>query len=183
MATPKTDKSIPRVARPPKRKPSKYVPSPARVEMMKTFAEPFPTIYKVGRPTLYDPEFCDVVIRMGAEGCSVVEMCGYLGVSRNTLETEWPDKHPEFSQALHTARLLCQSWWERTGRQGAVTGELNPAIWTKNMTARFRKDWIDTSRTEHTGADGGPVVVEDRAKSLVERILANAGKLGGKDAE
>ena len=65
-----------------------------------------------GRPTSYDPSYCERVIEMGREGYSVVEMAAEIGVGRNTLETLWPAANPEFREALTEAREASQAWWE-----------------------------------------------------------------------
>lgn len=182
MATPRRPKDVVRVAREPKTRPPRKMTagSAARAQMMASIGAPVETIYKVGRPTLYKPEFCDKVIQMGSEGCSVMEMAGYFGVARNTLEKLWPEAHPEFMQAFQTARVLSQNWWEGLGRHGTVTKDIDSGLWAKNVAGRFPKDWTELRKVEASGPDGGPIVVEDRAKSLMDRIMANAGRLGSK---
>ena len=118
-----------------------------------------------GRPTTYKPEYCETVLRLGAEGASVVEMCAEIGVDRNTLERDWPSQFEEFSQSLSKARLSAQSWWEKTGRIGMFESpggvKLNQGIWSRSMAARFPHDWRENSKVEntHAGPDGGPVTV------------------------
>ena len=95
----------------------------------------------VGRPSLYRPEYGDKVIELGEQGLSVVEMAAEIGVARNTLETEWPDKHPEFSQAFARARDLSQAWWERQGRENLLADKFQAQLYSRSMSARFPKDW------------------------------------------
>ena len=113
-----------------------------------------------GRPSLYDPAYCDRVIELGKEGASVVEMAVEIGVSRNTLETTWTEAHPEFLEALTHARQCSQVWWERTGRVGMIDNGINASIWSRSMAARFPHDWREVKGTELTGRDGGAVVVQ-----------------------
>lgn len=114
-----------------------------------------------GRPTDYRPEYCEKVIEMGKEGCSVVEMCAELEVARITLEHEWPSKHPEFSIALMNARSFSQAWWEKQGRQGIWESQggpkINAGLYSRSMAARFPHDWRENSKVELTGKDGGPM--------------------------
>lgn len=110
-----------------------------------------------GRPSLYDPAYCDKVIEMGAQGFSVVEMAVAIGVHRSTLEEAWPAAHPEFSEALTHAREASQAWWERTGRVGMIENTINSSIWSRSMAARFPRDWREVKGTELTGKDGGAV--------------------------
>ena len=52
-----------------------------------------------GRPSKYDPNFCEVMISaMETEGLSLGAVAGLIGVSRDTLY-EWTTVHPEFSYA------------------------------------------------------------------------------------
>ena len=118
-----------------------------------------------GRPTLYRPEYCEKVIELGKQGCSVVEMAAELGVEhRSTIESEWPEAHPEFSEAFTRAKLLSQAWWEKTGRVGMIEKpggvKLNTGVWSRSMAARFPADWRENSKLEHTGKDGGPIEAE-----------------------
>jgi len=106
----------------------------------------------MGRPTDYRPEYCQTVIEMGDEGCSVVEMAARIGVARSTLEYEWPRKHNDFSAALTRARELSQAWWERTGRENMLTQGFNGSVWSRSMAARFPKDWTEKKQTELTGS-------------------------------
>ena len=113
-----------------------------------------------GRPSLYDPAYCERVIEMGKQGASVVEMAAEIGVARNTLEEHWPAAHPEFLEALTQARQCSQAWWERTGRIGMVANTINASIWSRSMAARFPRDWREVKATELTGKDGGPVAIQ-----------------------
>jgi lambda repressor-like predicted transcriptional regulator len=111
----------------------------------------------MGRPSKYDPAYCDKVVELGKEGMSVVEIACQLGVARSTLEEAWTSQHPEFSEAFARAREESQSWWERAGREGLKADKFNAQIWSRSMAARFPHDWRETTRQEHTGKDGGPI--------------------------
>lgn len=95
----------------------------------------------MGRPSLYREEYCAKVLELGAEGMSVVEMAADIGVARNTIETEWPDKHPEFMEAFTRARELSQAWWERKGRENLLADKFQAQLYSRSMSARFPKDW------------------------------------------
>jgi len=114
----------------------------------------------MGRPSSYDPAYCERVIELGKQGMSVVEMACEIGVSRNTLETNWPAQHPEFLEAFTRAKEESQAWWERTGRVGMMKKEIDAAIYSRSMAARFPHDWRETKRSELSGPDGGPINVK-----------------------
>ena len=111
----------------------------------------------MGRPSEYDPAYCERVIELGKEGMSVVEMACEIGVSRNTLETNWPAAHPEFLEAFARAKEESQAWWEKAGRVGMLGKSIDSAIYSRSMAARFPKDWREVKGTEHSGKDGGPI--------------------------
>lgn len=106
-----------------------------------------------GRPTDYDPKYCEAVITMGSEGYSVVEMAADIGVHRDTLY-EWEKVHSDFSDAFTRARQLCQAWWERQGRVNLATQGFNHSLWAKNMGCRFKGDWTEKVQTELSGDAG-----------------------------
>lgn len=110
-----------------------------------------------GRPTLYDPAYCERVIEMGREGKSKVAIAVSLGVVRSTLDN-WCVDHPEFLGALTRAREEAQAWWEEQGRLGLVTQGFNASLWGKNVSCRFPDDWTDKTKQEHTGAGGSALV-------------------------
>ena len=95
----------------------------------------------VGRPSLYRPEYCAKLLELGAEGMSVAEMAAEIGVCRNTLETEWPQKHEEFLQAFTRARDLSQAWWESMGRTNLLADKFQAQLYSRSMAARFPNDW------------------------------------------
>lgn len=113
-----------------------------------------------GRPTDYDPAFCDKVIELGQTGASVAEMAFECGVSKQTIY-DWSLKHEEFLDAFTRGRLASQVWWERKGRTGMEKSaqEFQASIWSRSMAARFPEDWREVKGTELTGKDGGPVEV------------------------
>ncbi len=123
-----------------------------------------------GRPSLYDPAYCDKVIECGKIGMSVVEMAAHIGVSRNTLETTWTLAHPEFLEAMETARDYAQAWWEKQGRENLTADKFQASLYSRSMSARFPKDWREVKGTELTGANGGPV---EHRVSQIERTIVD----------
>ena len=121
-----------------------------------------------GRPSKYDPAFCDRVIELGNQGASVVEMAHEIGVHRNTIETTWPAQYPEFLEAFTYARQASQVWWEKAGRVGMIENNISAPIWSRSMAARFPHDWREIKGTELTGKDGGPV---ETAVKRIERVI------------
>jgi transposase len=125
-----------------------------------------------GRPTDYKPEYCELVIELGRKGMSVVEMASEIGVARNTLETLWTAKHPEFQEAFTKAREASQSWWEAMGRTNLImppqSGTFQASVWSRSMAARFPNDWREKSETAHTGPNGGPLEITQITRKVVD---------------
>ena len=111
-----------------------------------------------GRPTKYDPAFCEKVIEWGNLGKSVAWFAAQLDVSKECVYN-WAREYPEFSDALAVARAKSQSYWEDAGQDGMQTPGFNASIWSRSMAARFPDDWREKSETAVTGANGGAVEV------------------------
>jgi hypothetical protein len=94
----------------------------------------------------YKPEYCEQVIALGKEGKSPAEMCAHFDISRQTIDN-WAETHPDFLEAYTRAKVHCQAWWEKTGRESLFMDKFNAPVWKKSMEARFREDY--TERQEH----------------------------------
>lgn len=125
----------------------------------------------VGRPTDYRPEYCEQAIALGKEGKGIAEIAAEFDVCKATVYA-WKVAHPEFLAAMTRADTHCQAWWESAGRSGMYADKFNGTVWAKNMNCRFSDDWKDTVRQENTGANGGPIKVEnsDAVADLTRRL-------------
>lgn len=125
-----------------------------------------------GRPTDYKPEYCELIIELGRKGMSVVEMASEIGVARNTIETLWTAKHPEFQEAFTQAREASQSWWESMGRTNLImppqSGTFQASVWSRSMAARFPNDWREKSETALTGPNGKPLEITQITRKVVD---------------
>lgn len=100
-----------------------------------------------GRPTSYDPAYCDAVIELGRAGKSKVQMAAHFDVAKQTL-LNWADAHPEFMDALTRATTLAQDWWETQGQIGLTADKFNGSVWSRSMAARFPEDWREVKGVE-----------------------------------
>lgn len=114
-----------------------------------------------GRPTVYDPSYCDKVIELGMLGKSFEQMSAQLLVSYRTL-CRWRDEHEDFRHALEDAHALSQAWWEETAHAYLIEhkdGErINTGLWSRSMAARFPKNYSDRVKQEISGPDGKELV-------------------------
>jgi len=105
-----------------------------------------------GRPTKYDPAFCDEIIDFLSEGYSVTAFAGYIRVSRSTVYL-WAEEHPEFSDALNVGQAASALWWENQLRNNAQTGEGNATSCVFGLKNRAADDWRDKRDHDHTSSD------------------------------
>lgn len=106
----------------------------------------------VGRPSKYDPTFCDEVVEHLQGGASLTSFAANINVSRATLNV-WMEQHPEFLEAVGIAKAKCAAWWELQGRKiaenGGGPGSSTLAIFgMKNMAS---EDWREKQEVEHSG--------------------------------
>jgi transposase len=115
----------------------------------------------VGRPSKYDPDYCERVIALGKLGKSIEQIACELNVGTRTIY-EWRDVHEDFSRALEMAKEFEQNWWETIAQTHMIEekdcAKLNASIWSRSMAARFPKKYRESTKTEITGADGQPLL-------------------------
>ena len=115
----------------------------------------------VGRPSKYDPDYCERVITLGKLGKSIEQIACELNVGTRTIY-EWRDVHEDFSRALEMAKEFEQNWWETIAQTHMIEekdcAKLNASIWSRSMAARFPKKYRESTKTEITGADGQPLL-------------------------
>jgi hypothetical protein len=105
-----------------------------------------------GRPSKYDPDFCQQVVTFGRDGMGKAEIAYELGVDRSTLD-EWSEKHEDFSGAISRAREASLGWWMKTGRLGVHMGkQFNSQAYSLQVRNRFPEDF------ENDGGDGSVTV-------------------------
>lgn len=115
----------------------------------------------VGRPSLYDPSYCDKVVELGRLGKSLEQISSNLGVSCRVLY-DWRDRYPEFLRALEEAKEAEQTWWEDQAQAYMLETKdgpkLNASIWSRSMAARFPKKYRESVKQEITGENGAPLL-------------------------
>lgn len=122
----------------------------------------------IGRPkiTLEDlPEGWESrMCELAMEGASDVEIrITALDGMSDDLWYRLIDEEPEFSRTVKRCKGLCQVWWEKAGRLGAVGGEINPTTWIFNMKNRF--NWRDKKDIEQTVSGSIELVAPDEFES------------------
>lgn len=141
----------------------------------------------VGRPSKYDPSFCEAVVKVMGEGFSLGAFAGKIGVCRSTIN-EWMEQHPEFSVAVNRGKCSRLVHWEeaamRVAKSGGTGGSATIIVFgLKNMGS---DDWADKSHQEITGKNGGPIETKELSareliRSRISGIASRSGPAG--DAE
>ncbi len=110
---------------------------------------------------------CEAVCAHLAEGFS---KASFPLADWDTVERYMADFPEDFpAKKVEKALRLQKFEWERLGLKG-VRGEIdgfNATAWIFNMKNRFRAEWNDTVKSEHSGPDGGAIV------QRVERIIVD----------
>jgi hypothetical protein len=104
-----------------------------------------------GRPSKYDPAYCDRVILHMADGASLTSFAGEIEVARSTIN-EWMEHHPEFSEAVNIAKAKCAGWWENVSRKNAKDGGGNATLCVFGLKNMGADDWREKVTTELTGS-------------------------------
>ena len=116
-----------------------------------------------GRPTKYDPEYCEQAIAFMSQGYSITAFAGSIQVSRQTVY-QWAEDHIEFSDALNVARSASALWWENRLRDVAEKNEGNATAAIFGLKNRAADEWRDKQQHEHSGPDGAAIQTEDVTK-------------------
>lgn len=105
----------------------------------------------IGRPTKYDPSYCDAVIADGQLGFSLTAFAGGIGVDRSTI-SEWRKVHPDFDAACKSAMAVRSRFLEG--------GMMERDIPAPAMNARkfalvncAPEDWRSEQTIKHVGGD------------------------------
>ena len=109
----------------------------------------------VGRPSEYDPRYCDELEAFMAQGYSFTAFAGSIGVCRATLDN-WAKEHPEFLGARERAKALRLMHWEKSALKVAEKGggPGTATIITFGLKNMGGDEWVDKQSVEHTGALG-----------------------------
>lgn len=133
----------------------------------------------LGRPSKYDPSYCELLIKHMSKGLSFETFGPSIGVSKastyrwltdedNDSEATLRNKK-EFRDAKKIATDYCRLFWEKIGVDHIVNYEdspkLNTTAWIFNMKNRF--GWRD--RVENTGeVTVKPYIIKKRNGDEIE---------------
>lgn len=105
-----------------------------------------------GRPSQYDPKYCDEIIEFMSSGKSYTAYAGYIGVTRDTLRN-WTKKNPEFLCSYKKAGEKAEAYWEQILERFASGLDENPNLGglcflMKQRFLRYREDYKEEDNSE-----------------------------------
>jgi hypothetical protein len=116
-----------------------------------------------GRPSKYDPAFCETAEQVLSEGYSEAVLAGELGVCIDTV-TEWKKVHPDFSASIKIGRAKGARVWEDRLKALAERNEGNATGIIFGLKNRQPDAWKDKTETEHSGA----LAIEKLTRTVVD---------------
>lgn len=116
-----------------------------------------------GRPTLYDPKYCDEVVDFMGQGYSYTAFAGHLRINLDTLY-EWQKVHPEFSEATKIARQVRCATLEREMLESDVSPRITARIFALKNAAPH--EWRDKPDDNEALKD---------ALTVIKRIIVDNG--------
>jgi len=137
---------------------------------------PSTSIHPRGKPvgnTLYAPDVHDIARNAARMGGSKAQIARDIGISRQTLFL-WIREKPEFAETMRECEDLALAWWEDQGRNALWAEKFNATAWIFQMKCRFRDEYTEVNRHEHTGKDGAPIEVNDATRMEEARRVAFA---------
>lgn len=103
----------------------------------------------VGRPTLYKPDFAEIVHKLCMDGATDMEIAQFLGVDVSTIY-RWKHTHPEFCEAVIVGKDILDDRVERSLYQRAVGYSFN-----SEKIYQFQGEIIRAETVEHVPPDPG----------------------------
>lgn len=126
---------------------------------------------KVGRPTKYKREYCDMVIDYMSKGFSFEAFAGSINTHKDVVY-DWAKANPEFSDAIKLAKDKCREFWEQKGMDGLFTGKdekFNATVWVFNMKNRF--GWRDQQSIELANKEGESFRISSEIENATDEEL------------
>jgi hypothetical protein len=121
-----------------------------------------------GRPSSYNPAYCDRVLKLAAKGCGKAEIAAGLGVSVKTLNA-WAAAYEDFREAMSRAKELEYAWWLTAGREGQFMQSWKAGGWALQMCNRFRKRFGDRAPPRKTPQESANA---EELRAAMERKLS-----------
>ena len=153
-----------------------------------------------GRPSEFRKGFIERAYQYALLGATDRQMAEFFGVTEQTLNN-WKRRHPRFFESIKKGKfeadaVIAQSLYHRAKGYEHPDVQINVSqgqviktalvkyyppdttagiFWLKNRQPEL---WRDKASLEHTGKDGGPVVIEEMSAEECLRLAREKGLLG-----
>jgi hypothetical protein len=117
---------------------------------------------------IFKPEMCNRMIDMGKEGASQKMIWSEIGINKDVAKT-WCKNHPDFADALETAKTHSQAYWEREILANVNNKGFNSRLAEIALRGQFQEDYRETRDTK---IDLKAEVVVDFAGEVAKLISA-----------
>jgi hypothetical protein len=128
---------------------------------------------KLGAPTTYKPEYCDLVEKLASQGYSKAEIAAELTRGSYDQLDDWQKAAPAFRDAMLRARTLSLAYWERLARKEAGNRDFNSNLYRIAMLGRFSAEYreakVVVEQTPVVGADLSQLSAAER-EALAELL-------------
>jgi len=116
-----------------------------------------------GRPSKFQPAYCDEVIAIMATGLSLTAFAGDIGVARSTIN-EWMDTYPEFSEAVKVAKAKRTAALERS----MLSSENGPQVTSRIFALKNAdpEEWREKQTVEHTASGDLAALIAARREKV-----------------
>ena len=96
---------------------------------------------------VFDQAMCDAIIGLGKEGASQKMMFAEIGINKSVADT-WKKNHPDFADALETAKTHSQAFWEREILANLNNKGFNSRLAEIALRGQFQEDYRETRDTK-----------------------------------
>ena len=105
-----------------------------------------------GRPSKYDPSYCEVIEKEMEKGHSVTACAAVIGVTKSTIY-EWKKVHPEFSDAISRGYSLGLKYFEELliGKMNGSKRNVDTSCLIFALKTRFHKEYGEIQKLDHSG--------------------------------
>ena len=112
-----------------------------------------------GRPSKYQPAYCNEVVSFCEQGYSLTAFAGEIGVDRASI-TRWCEEHEEFRTAVNRAKAKRAAHWEKLALQVAQSGGTGAqaTLIVFGLKNHAPDEFRDKQEHEHTGPGGAALI-------------------------
>ena len=108
----------------------------------------------VGRPSKYDPKYCEGIEDFMRKGFSATAYAGYIGVCRDTI-SEWCNVYPEFSASMERGKAKRGLEWEIMALKSAKENKGSAQMIKFGLMNVAPEDWSATIQKPGSESEGG----------------------------